>query len=601
MGQFNYADILKDIKRFDTKQLEELSKDIRKKILETAENNGGHLASNLGIVETMVALYHVFDFPIDKLIFDVGHQCYAHKILSGRESAFSTIRTNDGLSGFPNKEESDHDLFTTGHAGTSISSGLGVCTARDKLGQDHFVISVVGDGSIVNGLNLEALSFSQEKPKKFIVILNDNGMSISKNINGLYQFISKGTTKKGYIKSKKLILKTFGNSFVTRFFASVKNFIKRVVRKHDSFEEFGFKYVGIVDGNDVGDIVKILSRIKLASQNEAILLHVKTTKGKGYKKAEEKADMYHGVGKELKNESGDFSLALGEKINELMDKDPSVVAITAGMKDGTGLFAVEKEHPESFIDVGIAEEFAITSAAGMAEGGLKPIVAMYSTFMQRAYDQLLHDVCLQNLPVVICLDRSGLVGMDGKTHQGVFDLSYLLHMPNLTIFAPSSTEEFKDILEYSLSLAKPVAIRYPKNQKENIKTLSIKEGLWERIKDGEKVTLVAVGPNMVNLAKEFAGKNEGVGVVSARTVKPLCEKTLDQIKNTVVVTLEENSEIGGFGSLVAKYYSQNGYSTKVIIKGVPDEFIKHSELKNQLKYCRLSLDALNEDLSEFLK
>ncbi len=601
MVQFNYEDILKDIKTFNTKQLEELSKDIREKILETAENNGGHLASNLGIVETMVALYHVFDFPTDKLIFDVGHQCYAHKILSGRESAFSTIRTNDGLSGFPNREESAHDLFTTGHAGTSISSGLGVCTARDKLNQDYSVISVVGDGSLFNGLNLEALSFSQEKPKKFIVILNDNGMSISKNINGLYQFISKGTTKKGYIKSKKLILKTFGNSFVTRFFAFIKNFVKRIVRKHDSFEEFGFKYVGIVDGNDVGDLVKILSRIKLASQNEAILLHVKTTKGKGYKQAEEKADMYHGVGKELKNESGDFSLSLGEKINELIEKDKKVVAITAGMKDGTGLFAVEKEHPENFIDVGIAEEFAITSAAGMAEGGLKPIVALYSTFMQRAYDQLLHDVCLQNLPVVICLDRAGLVGMDGKTHQGVFDLSYLLHMPNLVVFAPSSTQEFKDILEYSLSLEKPVVIRYPKNQKENRKALSIREGLWERLKEGDKVTLLAVGPNMVALAKEIATEYQGVGVVSARTVKPLCTKTLEEIKDTVVVTLEENSEIGGFGSLVLQYYSQKGYQTKVVSKGVPDEFIKHSDVKNQLEYCRLSLETLREDLAEFLK
>lgn len=601
MVQFNYEDILKDIKTFNTKQLEELSKDIREKILETAENNGGHLASNLGIVETMVALYHVFDFPTDKLIFDVGHQCYAHKILSGRESAFSTIRTNDGLSGFPNREESAHDLFTTGHAGTSISSGLGVCTARDKLNQDYSVISVVGDGSLFNGLNLEALSFSQEKPKKFIVILNDNGMSISKNINGLYQFISKGTTKKGYIKSKKLILKTFGNSFVTRFFASIKNFVKRIVRKHDSFEEFGFKYVGIVDGNDVGDLVKILSRIKLASQNEAVLLHVKTTKGKGYKQAEEKADMYHGVGKELKNESGDFSLSLGEKINELIEKDKKVVAITAGMKGGTGLFAVEKEHPENFIDVGIAEEFAITSAAGMAEGGLKPIVALYSTFMQRAYDQLLHDVCLQNLPVVICLDRAGLVGMDGKTHQGVFDLSYLLHMPNLVVFAPSSTQEFKDILEYSLSLAKPVVIRYPKNQKENRKALSIREGLWERLKEGDKVTLLAVGPNMVALAKEIATQYQGVGVVSARTVKPLCTKTLEEIKDTVVVTLEENSEIGGFGSLVLQYYSQKGYQTKVVSKGVPDEFIKHSDVKNQLEYCRLSLETLREDLAEFLK
>lgn len=582
-----------DIKKLNINALKELAEELRAEILSTTSKNGGHLASNLGIIETTIALYYTFDFPSDKLIFDVGHQCYAHKILSGRKDSFSSIRTDGGISGFPDREESEYDSFVAGHAGTSIAAGLGYCAARDSLKEDYTVINVVGDGSIANGLNLEAISVKDVKPKKYIVILNDNGMSISKNTNGLYQMLSKGTTKRSYAKSKRIIKKIFGTSIVTRGLAKIRNLIKRVLGKNQYFENYGFKYVGIVDGNDMGELVKILSRVKLASEDKAILLHVKTTKGKGYEKAEEQAELYHGVGVDLKNESGEFSKALGEKLNDMIDSDSRIVAITAGMKDGTGLSAVEQKHPKNFYDVGIAEEYAVTSAAGMAAGGLKPVVCIYSTFLQRGYDQIIHDVCLQNLPVVFCLDRAGLVGKDGKTHQGVFDLSYLTHIPNLTVFAPTTANELKDILDYAISLNKPVAIRYPKNHEGEREVLGIKDGCWETIKKGDKVSILAVGPKMLKVALGVSETIDGVGVISARTVKPLCEKTLRQIKDTLVVTLEENSVIGGFGGLVSAYYRKENINVKLLSFGVKDEFIGHGSIKCQLESNGLTVDDIS--------
>jgi len=589
-----------DVKKLNIKELEILAEEIRGEIIKTTEKNGGHLASNLGIVETTLALYHEFDFSTDKLIFDVGHQCYAHKILSGRKNGFSSLRTDGGLSGFPDRDESEFDAFTVGHAGTSIAAGLGYCAARDKLKQNYFVIDVVGDGSLANGLNLEALSASNNKPKNYIVILNDNGMSISKNKNGFYQLVTKGTTKRGYIGGKKALRKIFGDSFVTRALAGFRNFIKRVLNKTHYFENHGFKYVGVVDGNNLKELINLLKRVKVVAKDKAVFLHIKTTKGKGFIKAEEHADVYHGVGKEHKSESGSFSVALGEKLNEIIDKDDSVMAITAAMKDGTGLIAVENKHPKNFLDVGIAEEYAVTLAAGMAAGGLKPFVAVYSTFLQRAYDQIVHDVCLQNLPVVFCLDRAGLVGMDGKTHQGVFDLSYLTHVPNVSVFAPNTTEELKDILDYAMKLSSPVAIRYPKNAIDtDDEFVSVKVTPWKRVKEGDKVTILAVGPNMLKLAKECSDKFDGVGVVSVRMIKPLPEATLKEIKNTFIVTLEENSAIGGFGSLVSSYYAANGEKVSIRTFGVKDSFIGHGSIENQLKENGLTVENLSVVIGEF--
>lgn len=586
-----------DVKKLNIKEMEVLAEEIRSEIIRTTQKNGGHLASNLGIVETTIALYHEFDFPKDKIIFDVGHQCYTHKILSGRKDEFSTIRTDGGLSGFPDREESEFDSFTVGHAGTSLAAGIGYCKARDNLKKDYFVINVVGDGAISNGLNLEALFATNYKPKNYIVILNDNGMSISKNKNGFYKLLTKGTTKRGYVGSKKLIRKIFGNSFVTRTLASFRNFIKRSLNNTNYFENHGFKYVGIVDGNDIKELTSIIKRVKSVARDKAVLLHVKTTKGKGFTVAEEHADVYHGVGKELKSESGTFSIALGEKLNEIIEKDSSVVAITAAMKDGTGLNAVEEKNRKNFIDVGIAEEYAVTLAAGMAAGGMKPVVAMYSTFLQRAYDQIVHDVCLQNLPVVFCIDRAGFVGMDGKTHQGVFDLSYLLHVPNINVYAPNDSNELKDMLDLALKLSAPVAIRYPKNsriEKDGANKATIEKEPWLRVKEGDKVTILAVGPNMLNLASNCAMGIDGVSIVSVRRLKPLCEDVLEKIKNTKIITLEENSVIGGFGAFVSNYYVQKGEVVSLQALGVRDAFVEHGSVYKQMSENLLTEKNLSE-------
>ena len=592
-----------DVKNLNIKQMEVLATEIRSAIMEATVKNGGHLASNLGIVETTIALYHEFDFPTDKLIFDVGHQCYTHKILSGRKEKFSSIRTDGGLAGFPDRNESEFDAFTVGHAGTSIAAGIGYCAARDNLKENYYVIDVVGDGSLSNGLNLEALSATNSKPKNYIVILNDNGMSISKNKNGFYQLVAKGTTKRGYVGSKRALRKIFGDSFVTRALATFRNFIKRVLNKTSYFENHGFKYVGVVDGNDIKELISILKRVKSVARDKAVLLHVKTTKGKGFSMAEEHADVYHGVGKEHRNESGTFSVALGEKLNDVIKTDKTVVALTAAMKDGTGLSVVERENPKNFVDVGIAEEYAVTLAAGMASGGMKPVVAIYSTFLQRAYDQIVHDVCLQKLPVIFCIDRAGLVGMDGKTHQGVFDLSYLLHVPNLSVFAPNTTSELKDTIDYALKLSSPIAIRYPKNAVEEYvkEYVSVEKTPWLSVKYGDKVTLLAVGPNMLKLALKCADGIDGVGVVSVRRVKPLCVEMLEEIKNTAIITLEENSVIGGFGAFVASYFLSEGIKVNIRTLGVKDAFIEHGTITKQLQENLLTEDNLSEIISKLLQ
>ena len=590
-----------DVKKLNIKQLEVLATDVREQIIQTVNQNGGHLSANLGMVDATIALYKVFDFSKDKLIFDVGHQCYTHKILSARKDDFYSIRLDGGLSGFPDVTESPYDAFSAGHAGTSISAGLGYCFARDKQKQDYTVICVVGDASFANGLNLEAMAESHVKPKNFIVILNDNGMSISKNKNGFYRMLSKSTTKRGYVGSKKIIRKIFGNSFITKGLARFRDFIKRVINKNNYFESYGFKYVGIVDGNDVKDMTTILERVKLVAKNKAVLLHIKTKKGKGLKDAEEHADAYHGVGAGFKVNNGNFGITLGQKLNSLIEKDNKIVAITAGMASGTGLSVVEKQNPNNFIDVGIAEEYAITLASGMAMGGLKPVVAIYSTFLQRAYDQILHDVCIQNLPIVFCIDRAGFVGQDGKTHQGVFDISYLSHLPNMKILAPSTTEELDDFIDYALSLNCPVAIRYPKNSKISQELVKIdNENLWTTIKKGEKVNILAVGPNMLALAKECAESLNDVGVISVRSIKPMCEKTLNKIKKSAVIVLEENSIIGGFGSMVSTYYSNLGENVKLSIMGVKDKFVCHGFIDTQMKDNGLNKENLKNEISKYL-
>ncbi len=586
-----------DVKKLSYVQMECLAEDIRKEIISAADNNGGHLSANLGVVETTIALYRTFDFPKDKLIFDVGHQCYAHKILSGRKDLFGSIRTEGGISGFPDSSESEYDVFTTGHAGNSLSLGLGLCAARDRLKEDYFVVNVIGDGALVNGLNLEALTSSQEKPAKLIVILNDNGMSISKNKNGFYRLISKGTTKKGYVKSKNAFKKIFGKTFVHTFFKKIENLIKRIFNKNAVFERFGFKYVGVVDGNNVKEMSKILERVKNVARYKAVFLHIRTQKGKGLKEAEKEADLYHGVGKHL--DYGNGSSALGQSLIAAAEKDPKVVVITAGMKDGTGTVVFEKAFPDRFFDVGIAEEYAVSFAAGMAKGGLKPVVAVYSTFFQRSYDQILHDVCLQNLPVVFCADRAGFVGEDGKTHQGLFDLSYVMHAPNMSVFAPSFKGELAEMLNYALTLKGPSFIRYPKNAEGLDGEVSdIGENSMQTVKDGTDITVIAVGPRCLDIACKFASVyNKSVKVVSARVLKPLDIKFLSAIK-TPVITMEENAVTGGFGSTVAQYFSDK--NVKVINLGAKDAFVKHAAAQVQMADNGLNVENLTDIADKLL-
>ena len=462
------------------------------------------------------------------------------------------------------------------------------------MGEDYFIICVIGDGAFGNGVNLEALTASTYKPKNFIVVLNDNGMSISLNRGGLYKYMSKRTTGRGYVKTKSAITKIFGNSFITKFLRKVKNFFKRILKGGVAIDEFGFKYVGVIDGNDVKQTVKILNRVKNVAKTKAVFLHVKTTKGKGVASAEERPDLFHGVGKNLVCGGGGFGAVLGDTLNELIEKDNKIIAITAAMKDGTGLKAVEEKHPDNFYDAGIAEEYAVTYAAGLAAGGLKPVVAVYSTFMQRAYDQIIHDVCLQNLPVVFCLDRAGLVGEDGRTHQGTLDISYLTSIPNITVYTPATAEELKDALNLALSLGTPSAIRYSKSfAKTETEFLTISECPWQTLSRGKRITVLCEGPAMLKLATEFAAemKKGAVGVVNVRRVKPLDEIALETLRGGVIFTLEENALAGGFGSEVAAYFS-NDRKTAVYRFGVKDEFIRHGSISSQLEENGLTTENL---------
>ena len=583
----------KDLKKLSVKELESLCAEIRERIIAVSKNNGGHLASSLGAVESIVALYYVFDFPKDKLIFDVGHQAYAHKILSERKDLFDTIRKEGGLSGFPNIFESEYDAFSTGHAGNSISASLGFAAARDKLKEDYYVISFVGDASFVNGENLEALFADDRKPEKFMIVLNDNGMSISKNSNGLYKVLTKISTKKSYSKFMHFMDKIFGWNFIGRFLKRIKAAFKRSLDAYGMLDTIGVKYVGPFDGHNIKLLVNLFNNFK--SSPRATLLHIKTKKGKGLGSAEDQAEKFHGVSKNFASSKNDFSDAVSGVLKERFDKDDKIVAVTAAMALGTGLLPVQKEYPERVFDVGISEEFGVTYAAGMARAGLKPIVFMYSTFLQRAFDQALTDVCLQKLPVIFMIDRAGFVGADGVTHQGLFDLSYLMLMPNMKIFAPKDVKELGVAIDYALSLCSPVAIRYPNGEAPSFdKTTPMTDNsLWETLREGgsDNVAL-CVGPRAIKLAiKAFEGK--GVTIVNARSVKPLDKAMLDKFADATIVTVEENCKFGGFGSAVLSYYAETGARANVKVVAVKDKFIEHASVDSQMEAGGLSLKMLS--------
>lgn len=589
----------KSLKSMTIKELKAYAAEIRDKIIQNAYNNGGHLASNLGVVELTLALHYVFDIPKDKLIFDVGHQCYTHKLLTGREERFSTMRKGGGISGFPSREESEADAFIAGHAGTAIAAGLGYCAARDRLGEDYEVVSVVGDGALMNGLSLEALVSSAEKPKNFIVVLNDNGMSISKNTSGLYAMLSRMTVGGGYEKFKRAIKKVFGDSFVTRGLIAVRNFLKRILSNHTYLDYIGLKYVGAVDGHDLKKLIATLVRVKRTEQ--PVLLHVTTKKGKGYKNAEEEAERFHGVSKNFEDSVNAYSSALGEELAAAADEDERIFAITAAMKYGTGLKIFEDKHKDRFADVGICEEYAATFAAGLAVAGLKPVAAVYSTFLQRAYDEILHDVCLQNLGVVFCLDRAGAVGADGCTHQGLYDLSYLCTMPNMSVYAPRNTEELRKLLRFALQKNAPAAIRYPSGYEEcNVASdKNAPPEKWEYLTPKGEIYVLAVGPRMLNRALQAAAKNKKLCVVNARSVRPLDTALLDEIAEKPVVTMEENVLSGGFGEQVLGYYAARGVRARVRNMAFATGAVRHASVEEQLENNCLTAERLLEIAAEF--
>ena len=611
---------IEDLKKLNIAEKEELAKDIRKYILEIVSENGGHLASNLGVVELTIALHSVYNVPEDKIIWDVGHQTYVHKILTGRKENLKTLRKLNGIAGFPKTKESETDCFNTGHSSTSISAALGMARARDIMGKDNSVVAVIGDGALTGGMAIEALNDAGYSQCKMTVILNDNEMSISKNVGGLNMFLSKLRTKKLYTKSnisaKKIILKIplVGKPFV-RVVRRVKRSIKQLIIPKMFFEDIGFTYLGPVDGHNIQELENIL---KLSKQVEApVLVHVLTKKGKGYKIAEENPDKFHATGPfnietgEAKSKKkDDYSKIFGKKLVELAKDNPKIVAVTASMKDGTGLTEFQKQYPDRFFDVGIAEQHAIGFAAGMAKAGMIPVVPIYSSFYQRAYDQVIHDVAIQELPVVMCVDRAGVVGADGETHQGLLDMAFFRLVPNLTILAPKNFKELEDMLEFAVNLGKPVVIRYPRGGEDNYRFNSenqIELGKAELLKDGEDITIIAIGKMVaraMKIAEKLQKEDIKAAVINSRFLKPLDKEKIKEfvIKTKIVVTIEDGTIINGLATAVSEVITENGIKDKKILNyAYPDKFIQHGSVAELEKIYGLDEEKIYHDILKELE
>jgi len=605
-----------DLRTMDYAQLELLSYELRDFLVESVSKTGGHLASNLGIVELTIALHRCFDTPKDKIIWDVGHQSYIHKILTGRMEEFDTLRQYGGLSGFPKTCESEYDVFDTGHSSTSISLGLGLAAARDLAGDDYKVVSVIGDGAMTGGLAYEAMNNAGCMNTNIIVILNDNGMSISKNIGGLSGSLGRITSTDKYVHMKTTVKKglskvpVIGESVISGLH-NVKEDIKYTVIDGILFEELGFKYIGPVDGHDIKELCETLELARKLSG--PVLVHAVTRKGKGYSKAEKRPNKYHGIGafdiktgKPLKQSAGrSYSAVFGDKLTEMAAQDERITAISAAMTDGVGLEEFCKKYPKRFFDVGIAEGHSVTFAAGLAKAGMRPYVAVYSSFLQRAYDQIIEDVCLQGLPVTFCIDRAGVVGADGETHHGLFDLAYLRSMPNMTVFAPKDGPELEAMLAYSLQMDGPCAIRYPRGTAPDHGMESAAEaGKAQRISSGSDVDIWAVG-NMTANALEAAEllKEDGIraGVVNTACVSPLDEEQLKDAAEAVplIVTVEDGIRNGGAGEAISALLVNR--NTRVINLGWPDRFIEHGTQEELYKKYGLDGRFIAETVKQNLR
>ena len=587
-----------DIKNLEPEELKPLAEEIRQFLIEKISHTGGHLASNLGVVELTIALHLALEFPQDKLIWDVGHQSYTHKLLTGRKAGFDGLRKYGGLSGFPKRKESACDAFDTGHSSTSISAGLGYVTARDLLGEKHRIVSVIGDGAMTGGMAYEALNNASQLKSNFIIVLNDNHMSISENVGGMSRYLDGLRTAQAYAELKKGVEDTLrkiprqGERIVHQV-KKTKSGIKQLFVPGMFFEDMGITYLGPVDGHDIRKLYKTFCEAKRV--NHAVLVHVLTKKGKGYPPAEENPSRFHGTGPfdietgktEGKKGPDTYTEVFSKVFLDIAQHDEKVVGITAAMEDGTGLGRFAKKYPHRFFDVGIAEEHAVTFAAGLAAGGLKPVFAVYSSFLQRAYDQMIHDVCLQNLPVVFAVDRAGLVGSDGETHQGVFDLSFLSMIPNLTVMSPKNRWEMADMLRFAVELAAPVALRYPRGEAyEGMQRFRspIVLGKSEILYEEESIALIFAG-HMAPLADEVRRELKEIGyscsLINARFIKPLDTLMLEYlaIDHSLIVTIEENVLSGGFGEQVLAYAAKAKLNVKVRNIGIPDEYVEHGNVE----------------------
>ncbi|MEG2732490.1 MAG: 1-deoxy-D-xylulose-5-phosphate synthase [Clostridium sp.] len=608
-----------DVKKLNDIQIEELTEEIRTFLIEKISHTGGHLASNLGVVELTIALYLAFDLPTDKIIWDVGHQSYTHKILSGRKENFDGLRQYGGLSGFPKRKESPFDSFDTGHSSTSISAGLGMAMGRDVLGETYSIVSVIGDGALTGGMAYEALNNAARMKKNFIIVLNDNNMSISENVGGMSRYLSNLRAGQGYNELKKSVAGTLsripkiGSDLVDTLLRT-KNSIKQLLIPGMWFENMGITYLGPVDGHDVNGLVKIFKEAK--KMDHAVLIHVVTKKGKGYRPAEKNPSAFHGVepfdietGKPLNQKMyPSYTDVFAKEICRMAEINPRLVALTAAMPDGTGLKRFSKMYPDRFFDVGIAEEHGVTTAAGMAAAGLKPVVVVYSSFLQRAYDQILHDVCIQNLPVLFCVDRAGLVGSDGETHQGIFDLSFLSTIPNMSVMAPKNLWEFQEMLIFGIDYEGPMAIRYPRGQayrglKEFLAPIEYKKS--EILYEEESIALLAVG-SMVSTAEHIRNKLKDMGhpctLVNGRFIKPVDTDVVDRLakNHRYIVTLEENVLRGGYGEEITGYVQKHYPGIKVVNIALPDAYVEHGNVTRLRSDLGIDSDSILEKLKREL-
>lgn len=602
-----------DIQKLNIDELEVLAEEIRSFLVEKVSKTGGHLASNLGVVELTIAMHMNYNLPKDKIIWDVGHQSYTHKLLTGRRSGFDELRKYGGMSGFPKRKESACDAFDTGHSSTSISAGLGYVCARDIQNEDYQVVSVIGDGSLTGGMAYEALNNAANLKSNFVIVLNDNKMSISKNVGGMSKYLDTLRTAPAYSDLKNAVevaissIPLKGDAMVERI-KKTKSSIKQLFVPGMFFEDMGIKYLGPIDGHDIRALIRAFKDAKRV--NGPVLLHVLTTKGKGYVPAEDDPSKFHGTGpyiietgEALAKDGKDSNTSVFSKVMlDLGQKDEKLVAITAAMEDGTGLSAFHRRFPERFFDVGIAEEHAVTFAAGLAAAGLHPVFAVYSSFLQRGFDQMIHDVCLQNLPVVFAIDRAGLVGSDGETHQGVFDLSYLSMIPNMTVMAPKNKWELADMLRFAVKLGTPVALRYARGTAyEGFHEYRepILFGKSEMIYEEDSIALLCVG-NMfetgANVYENLHAMGYHCSLVNARFVKPIDEELLTELstKHKLIVTIEENVRAGGYGEKVQEFISDHRLPLHTLTIAIPDEYVEHGNVNVLRKEVKMDTDAITE-------